>query len=216
MPMFLMADRFVLSVSSIAASMFWTCPSLAVVGVAEIPRLRRKHRLIAFRTDWYNTGVHGRLPPRSLPAVRGAISTLAGCATPGLIGVGVSLAEARPLRDKLWAIAPGASTKTHGRRLQPLRWWECPACPGYVSREGPLTGHPRFMGYRHDGCRRHGRRPAAACRPQGLLVAPCRTATIISIGKRKAPAPSGMVQVLLQITRTHPLAQAACRPARPD
>lgn len=120
MPMFLMADRFVLSVSSIAASMFWTCPGLAVVSVAEIPRLRRKHRLIAFRTDWYNTGVHGRLPPRSLPAVRGSVSTLAGRAAPALIGVSVSLAEARPLRDKLWAIVPGASTKTHGRHLQPL------------------------------------------------------------------------------------------------
>lgn len=120
MPMFLMADRFVLSVSSIAASMFWTCPGLAVVSVAEIPRLRRKHRLIAFRADWYNTGVHGRLPPRSLPAVRGSVSTLAGRAAPALIGVSVSLAEARPLRDKLWAIVPGASTKTHGRHLQPL------------------------------------------------------------------------------------------------
>lgn len=113
MPMFLMADRFVLSVSSIAASMFWTCPGLAVVSVAEIPRLRRKHRLIAFRTDWYNTGVHGRLPPRSLPAVRGSVSTLAGRAAPALIGVSVSLAEARPLRDKLWAIVPGASTEAH-------------------------------------------------------------------------------------------------------
>lgn len=214
-PLFSMADRFALSISSIAASMFRTSPSLAVIGVAEIPCLRRKHRLIAFRTDRHDTGVHGCLPPRSLPAVRGAISTLAGCATPGLIGVGVSLAEARPLRDKLWAIVPGASTKTHGRRLQPLRWWECPACPGYVSREGPLTGHPRFMGCRRNGCRRHGRRPSVR-RLQGLLVAPCRTATIISIGKRKAPDPSGMVQVLLQITRTHPLAQAACRPARPD
>lgn len=77
------------------------------------------------------------------------------------------------------------------------------------------AGHPRFMGYRHNGCRRHGRRPSMR-RLQGLLVAPCRTAMIISIGKRKAPDPSGMVQVLLQITRTHPLAQAACRPARPD
>ncbi len=120
MPMFLMADRFVLSVSSIAASMLGTCPGLAVVSVAEIPRLRRKHRLIAFRTDWYNTGVHGRLPPRSLPAVRGSVSTLAGRAAPALIGVSVSLAEARPLRDKLWAIVPGASAKTHGRHLQPL------------------------------------------------------------------------------------------------
>lgn len=92
---------------------------------------------------------------------------------------------------------------------------ERPACLGYVSREGPPAGHPRFMGYRHNGCRRHGRRPSMR-RLQGLLVAPCRTATIISIGKRKAPDPSGMVQVLLQITRTHPLAQAACRPARPD
>lgn len=215
MPMFLMADRFVLSVSSIAASMFWTCPGLAVVGVAEVPRLRGKHGLIAFRADGHDAGVHGRLPSRPLPAVRGSVSTLAGRAAPALIGVSVSLAEARPLRDKLWAIVPGASAKTHGRRLQPLRWWECPTCPGYVSREGPLTGHPRFMGYRHNGCRRHGRRPSMR-RLQGLLVAPCRTATIISIGKRKAPDPSGMVQVLLQITRTHPLAQAACRPARPD
>lgn len=81
---------------------------------------------------------------------------------------------------------------------------KCPACPGYVSREGPPAGHPRFMGYRHNGCRRHGRRPSMR-RLQGLLVAPCRTATVISIGKRKAPDPSGMVQVLLQITRTHPL-----------
>ena len=79
----------------------------------------------------------------------------------------------------------------------------------------PQLATPRFMGYRHNGCRRRGRRPSVR-RLQGLLVAPCRTATIISIGKRKAPDPSGMVQVLLQITRTHPLAQAACRPARPD
>ena len=181
MPMFLMADRFVLSVSSIAASMFGACPGLAVVGVAEVPRLRGKHGLIAFRTDGHDTGVHGRLPPRSLPAVRDTVSTLGGRAAPALIGVSVSLAEARPLRDKLWAIVPGASAKTHGRHLQPLRWWvERPACLGYVSREGPPAGHPRFMGYRHNGCRRHGRRPSMR-RLQGLLVAPRRTATIISI-----------------------------------
>lgn len=215
MPMFLMADRFVLSVSSIAASMFWTCPGLAVISVAEIPRLRRKHRLIAFRTDWYNTGVHGRLPPRSLPAVRGSVSTLAGRAAPALIGVSVSLAEARPLRDKLWAIVPGASAKTHGRHLQPLVAGGASGMSGVRLPRRPPAGHPRFMGYRHNGCRRHGRRPSMR-RLQGLLAAPCRTATIISIGKRKAPDPSGMVQVLLQITRTHPLAQAACRPARPD
>lgn len=89
-----------------------------------------------------------------------------------------------------------------------------PACLGYVSREGPPAGHPRFMGHRRDGCRRHGRRPSVR-RLQGLLVAPRRTATIISIGKRKAPDPSGMVH-LLQITWTHPLAQVACRPARLD
>lgn len=116
-PSFLMTDRFALSVSSIAALVFGTCPRLAVVGVSEVPCLRRKHRLIAFRADRHDTGVHGGLPPRSLPAVRCAISTLDGCATPVLIGVGVSLAEARPLRDKLWAIVPGTSAKTHGRHL---------------------------------------------------------------------------------------------------
>lgn len=120
MPTFLMADRFMLSVSSIAASMFGTCPSLAVVSVAEVPCLRWKYRLIAFRADRHDTGVHGCLPPCSLPAVRGSVSTLAGRAAPALIGVSVSLAEARPLRDKLWAIVPGASAKTHGRHLQPL------------------------------------------------------------------------------------------------
>lgn len=214
-PLFSMADRFALSVSSIAASMFWTCPGLAVVSMAEIPRLRRKHRLIAFRADRHDTGVYGGLPPRSLPAVRCAISTLAGRAAPALIGVGVSLAEARPLRDKLWAIAPGASAKTHGRHLQPLVAGGASGMSGVRLPRRPPAGHPRFMGYRHNGCRRHGRRPSVR-RLQGLLVAPCRTATIISIGKRKAPDPSGMVQVLLQITWTHPLAQVACRPARLD
>lgn len=215
MPTFLMADRFMLSVSSIAASMFGTCPSLAVVSVAEVPCLRWKYRLIAFRADRHDTGVHGCLPPCSLPAVRGSVSTLAGRAAPALIGVSVSLAEARPLRDKLWAIVPGASAKTHGRHLQPLVAGGASGMSGVrLPRRSP-AGHPRFMGYRHNGCRRHGRRPSMR-RLQGLLVAPCRTATIISIGKRKAPDPSGMVQVLLQITRTHPLAQAACRPARPD
>ena len=50
---------------------------------------------------------------------------------------------------------------------------------GYVSREGPPAGHPRFMGYRHDGCRRMVgvlRRAGT----QGLLVAPCRTEMIIA------------------------------------
>ena len=56
---------------------------------------------------------------------------------------------------------------------------KCPACLGYVSREGPPAGHPRFMGYRHNGCRRHGRRPSMR-RLQGLLVAPCRTEMIIA------------------------------------
>lgn len=180
MPMFLMTDRFVLSVSSIAASMFWTCPGLAVVGVAEIPRLRRKHRLIAFRADGHDTGVHGRLPPRSLPAVRGSVSTLAGRAAPTLIGVSVSLAEARPLRDKLWAIVPGASAKTHGRHLPPLVVGGVSGMSGVrLPRRSP-AGHPRFMGCRRNGCRRHGRRPSVR-RLQGLLVTPCRTATIISI-----------------------------------
>ena len=45
--------------------------------------------------------------------------------------------------------------------------------------EGPPAGHPRFMGYRHNGCRRHGRRPSVR-RLQGLLVAPCRTEMIIA------------------------------------
>lgn len=179
-PLFSMADRFALSISSIAASMFRTCPGLAVVSMAEIPRLRRKHRLIAFRTDRHDTGVHGCLPPRSLPAVRGAISTLAGRAAPALIGVGVSLAEARPLRDKLWAIVPGASAKTHGRHLQPLVAGGASGMSGVRLPRRPPAGHPRFMGYRHNGCRRHGRRPSVR-RLQGLLVAPRRTATIISI-----------------------------------
>ena len=56
---------------------------------------------------------------------------------------------------------------------------KCPACLGYVSREGPPAGRPRFMGYRHNGCRRHGRRPSVR-RLQGLLVAPCRTELIIA------------------------------------
>lgn len=215
MPTFLMADRFMLSVSSIAASMFGTCPSLAVVSVAEVPCLRRKYRLIAFRTDRHDTGVHGRLPPRSLPAVRCVIPTLARCATPMLIGASVSLAEARPLRDKLWAIMPGASAKTHGRHLQPL------VVGGVFGMSGvrpprrspswppPIHGLPtqRVSPPRSTSFGATAPRVASGSMPDS---------NDYKHGKRKAPDPSGMVQVLLQITRTHPLAQAACRPARPD
>lgn len=39
MPTLLIGVRFVLSVSSVAASVFGACPGLAVVGVAEVPCL---------------------------------------------------------------------------------------------------------------------------------------------------------------------------------
>ena len=72
-------------------------------------------------------------------------------------------------------------------RLQRRVW--CPACPRYVSREGPPTSHPRFMGYPCNGCRLLGRRPSMR-RLQGLLVAPCRTMPIIR-GQKKSTSPFG-------------------------
>lgn len=176
-PVFGACGCFVLSVFPVAAAMFWPCPALSVICVAEVPLVCGCDWLSAFGAGVCFACGQSCLPCPAEVAVCCVVSSCCRAAALPLVCVCVDGAEACALFDELWAVVPGASAETHVA-LPPsvavvsgMSWVRHP-------RSSPDQPQP-FMGYRCDWCRRICRRPFRIG-PKGFREAPCRTELIIA------------------------------------
>lgn len=119
-PVFDACGCFVLSVFPVAAAMFWSCPALSVVCVAEVPLVCGCDWLSAFGAGVCFACGQSCLPLPAEVAVRCVVSSCCRAATLLVVCVGMGVAEPLSLWHELRAIVPGASTKAHCEILQPL------------------------------------------------------------------------------------------------